>query len=128
VRRAVLLGAALAAVALAWPGVAAAFSLPRADIVATVAPDGSLIVSPDICGDADDVFVDPKRQRVYVSCGDGFLDVLDAEGKAYKRIARIPTASGARTSLYVPELDRLFLAVRAAPGEPAGIWMFRPTP
>ena len=90
--------------------------------------DGSLIVSPDICGDADDVFVDPKRQRVYVSCGDGFLDVLDAEGKAYKRIARIPTASGARTSLYVPELDRLFLAVRAAPGEPAGIWVFRPTP
>ena len=88
--------------------------------------DGSLIVSLDACGDVDDVFVDPKRQRVYVSCGDGFLDVLDAEGNAFKRIARIPTASGARTSLFVPELDRLFLAVRAAPGEPASIWVFRP--
>jgi YVTN family beta-propeller protein len=90
--------------------------------------DGSPVAGLDICGDADDLFVDAKRNRVYVSCGDGFLDVLDAEGNAYKRIARIPTVSGARTSLFVPELDRLFLAARAAPGEPASIWVFRPTP
>jgi hypothetical protein len=37
-------------------------------------------------------------------CGDGFLDVLDAKGSAYRRIAHIPTVSGARTSLFVPEL------------------------
>jgi hypothetical protein len=90
--------------------------------------DGSLVASLDICGDADDLFVDAKRNRAYVSCGDGVLDVLDAEGNAYKRIARIPTVSGARTSLFVPELDRLFLAARAAPGEPASIWVFHPTP
>jgi hypothetical protein len=42
--------------------------------------DGALVSSLDVCGDADDLFVDPKRHRVYVSCGDGFLDVLDAEG------------------------------------------------
>jgi YVTN family beta-propeller protein len=90
--------------------------------------DGALIASPDICGDADDVFVDAKRRRVYVSCGEGFLDVLDLQGSAYKRIARISTVSGARTSLFVPELDRLLLAVRAASGEPAAIWIFRPIP
>jgi YVTN family beta-propeller protein len=90
--------------------------------------DGALIASPDICGDADDVFVDAKRQRVYVSCGQGFLDVLDSQGSAYKRIARIPTAPGARTSLFVPEMDRLLLAVRAASGEPAAIWIFRLLP
>jgi YVTN family beta-propeller protein len=90
--------------------------------------DGSLVANSDICGDADDLFVDAKRQRVYASCGDGVLDVLGAEGSTYRRIARIPTASGARTSLFVPELDRLFLAARAAPGEPASIWVFRPTP
>jgi YVTN family beta-propeller protein len=90
--------------------------------------DGSLVANPPICGDADDLFVDAKRDRVYASCGDGVLDVLGAEGGAYRRIARIPTVSGARTSLFVPELDRLFLAVRAAPGEPASIWVFRPTP
>ena len=90
--------------------------------------DGALIASPDICGDVDDVFVDAKRHRIYVSCGQGFLDVLDSQGSAYKRIARIPTVPGARTSLFVPELDRLFLAVRAASGEPAAIWIFRPLP
>jgi YVTN family beta-propeller protein len=90
--------------------------------------DGALLASPDICGDADDLFVDAKRNRLYISCGDGFLDVLDAEGNAYKRVAHIPTVRGARTSLFVPELDRLLLAVRAESGEPASIWVFRPTP
>jgi hypothetical protein len=28
----------------------------------------------------------------------------------------------------VPELDRLFLTARAAPGEPASIRVYRPTP
>ena len=90
--------------------------------------DGELLASLDICGDADDLFVDPKRHRVYVSCGEGFLDVLDAEGSGYKHIAHIPTVSGARTSLFVPELDRLLLAVRAEAGQPASIWVFHPTP
>jgi YVTN family beta-propeller protein len=90
--------------------------------------DGALVASVDICGDADDLFVDAKRNRVYVSCGDGFLDVLDAKRNAYLRIAHIPTVSGARTSLFVPELDRLLLAVRAEAGEPASVWVFRPMP
>jgi len=90
--------------------------------------DGALLASPDICRDADDLFVDAKRNRLYISCGDGFLDVLDTEGNAYKRIAHIPTVRGARTSLFVPELDRVLLAVRAEAGEPAGIWVFRPAP
>jgi hypothetical protein len=38
----------------------------------------------------------------------------------------VPTVAGARTALFVPELDRLFLAVRANGGEPAAIWIFRP--
>jgi YVTN family beta-propeller protein len=90
--------------------------------------NGALIANPEICGDADDVFVDGKRRRVYVSCGEGFLDVLDSQGNAYRRISRIPTVAGARTSLFVPELDRLMLAVRASSGEPASVWVFQPVP
>jgi len=90
--------------------------------------DGKLIASPATCGDADDLFVDATRSRVYVSCGVGFLDVLDAKEAAYRRIARIPTVSGARTSLFVPEMDRLLVAVRASSGEPAAVWVFRPMP
>jgi len=90
--------------------------------------DGSLIASPDICGDADDLFVDAKRHRVYISCGEGFIDVLDSADRSYRRVARIATVAGARTSLFVPEMDRLMLAVRASGGEPAAIWVFQPTP
>jgi len=90
--------------------------------------DGGAIAALDACGDADDLFVDGKRQRVYLSCGDGYLDVFEPQGDSYQRAAHIPTISGARTSLFVPEIDRLFVAARANPGEPAAIWIFRPTP
>jgi hypothetical protein len=90
--------------------------------------DGSTIASVGACGDNDDLFFDAKRQRVYLSCGDGYVDVFEAQGDAYGRLAHIPTISGARTALFVPELDRLFVAARANPGEPAALWVFRPIP
>jgi hypothetical protein len=90
------------------------------------ARDGESIASVELCGDADDLFADVKRGRVYVSCGEGFLDVLDA--RDYRRLARVPTVRGARTSYYVPSMDRLFLAVRAASLEPAAVWVYRPVP
>jgi DNA-binding beta-propeller fold protein YncE len=89
---------------------------------------GKLVASAEACGDADDVFVDAKRGRVYVSCGAGFLDVFEPKGETYRQVARIPTISGARTSLFVPELDRLLVAARATSREPAAIWIFRPMP
>ncbi len=90
--------------------------------------DGKPVAWVPTCGDIDDLFVDPKRSRVYVSCGEGFLDVLTAEGNSYRRISHIATAAGARTSLFVPDLDRLLLAVPAREETPAAIWVFRPTP
>jgi DNA-binding beta-propeller fold protein YncE len=88
--------------------------------------DGSIVRMVDACGDADDLFVDTKRHRIYVSCGAGVIDIFDAQ--SYERLSRIPTVSGARTSLFVSELDRLFLAVRAAGSNPAAIWVLRPEP
>jgi hypothetical protein len=90
--------------------------------------DGRLLALLDSCSDADDLFADTKRGRIYVSCGDGYLDVFSAQGNTYARTAQIATALGARTSLFVPELDKLFLAVREAAEEGAAIWQFRPTP
>jgi hypothetical protein len=90
--------------------------------------DGSMVAMIDTCGDSDDLFLDAKRQRIYVTCGDGAVDVLEPEANSYRRVARMPTTSGARTSLFVPEMDRLFVAARANPREPAAIWVFRPAP
>ena len=82
--------------------------------------------SRDTCGDFDDLFFDEKRKRVYVVCGAGFIDVFEADG--YRRVARIPTVSGARTGLFIPSLDLLAVAVRASGREPAGLWLHRPAP
>jgi len=87
--------------------------------------DGASVASVETCGDSDDVFLDSKRHRVYVSCGEGFLDVFDSDSP-YRRLEHMPTASGARTSFFSTEMDRLLLAVRATAGEPAAIWIFRP--
>jgi len=97
-------------------------------LMALSSQDGHIVAKTTACGDADDVFVDDKRRRVYVSCGEGVVDVFTAEAAGYRRLARVPTVSGARTSLFVPELDRLFVAVRAKSNEPAAIWVFRPAP
>ncbi|MFL5265735.1 MAG: YncE family protein [Stellaceae bacterium] len=95
-------------------------------LIAFSSQDGHTIAKPEICGDADDVFVDARRRRVYVSCGEGVVDVLEQDGVGYRRVAQVPTVPGARTSLFVPEMDRLFVAVRAERSEPAAIWVFHP--
>jgi DNA-binding beta-propeller fold protein YncE len=89
--------------------------------------DGSLIASIPTCGDVDDLFADSKRDRIYISCGEGFLDILAPDSGSYRSIGRIRTAVGARTSLFVPELDRLLLAIPARGETTAAIWVFRPS-
>jgi YVTN family beta-propeller protein len=88
--------------------------------------NGNVVARLPTCGDADDVFFDAKRQRIYVSCGEGAVDVVQQQGDTFQELGRVPTVSGARTSLLVPELDRLFVAVRASGNERAAIWVFRP--
>jgi hypothetical protein len=90
--------------------------------------NGELASEVDICGDADDLFVDQKLKRVYVTCGAGFIDVLRADDAKYARLERVPTAAGARTGLFVPEMDRLLVGVRAGFKEPAAIWVYRTAP
>jgi YVTN family beta-propeller protein len=90
--------------------------------------DGKSILKAGTCGDVDDLFVDAKRARVYVSCGAGFVDVFETVDTTYRHMARIPTSAGARTSLFVPEMDRLLVAVRAGSAGPAAIWVFKPMP
>ena len=65
------------------------------------------------CGDADDIFFDARRRRVSVSCGDGNVDTWQQDGSSYRHVSTIRTAAGARTSLFVPDLDQLFVATRA---------------
>lgn len=73
---------------------------------------GKVVTEMECAGDTDDVFYDAKNKRIYVSGGEGFISVFaQFEADKYQAIAKIPTAAGARTSLFVPALGRLYLAV-----------------
>jgi hypothetical protein len=80
------------------------------------------------CGDADDLFFDKPRARLYMICGQGVVDVFGATGSGYQHAARVTTRSGARTGLFVPALDRLFIAARAQGGADAALFVYRPQP
>jgi hypothetical protein len=63
-------------------------------------------------GDVDDLFYDAPHRRLYIAGGAGLLSMVAQEdADHYTPVATIPTASGARTALWVPELRRLYLAV-----------------
>jgi DNA-binding beta-propeller fold protein YncE len=73
---------------------------------------GDVVAKIDISGDADEVFYDAKRHRVYAVCGAGKIDIIEqADPNNYKTSATLDTANGARTGLFVPERDDLFVAV-----------------
>ena len=88
---------------------------------------GLPVTDLEISGDTDDLFFDAKRQRLYASCGEGFLDVIQRrDADHYERTARIATRAGARTCFFSPELDRLFLAVPERSGHDAELRVYQP--
>jgi glutamine cyclotransferase len=73
---------------------------------------GTVVAKIDISGDPDEVFYDSKRHRIYAVCGAGKIDVIEeTDPNNYRRSSETETAIGARTGLFVPELDALFIAV-----------------
>jgi len=91
--------------------------------------DGKQIAELKIADDADDLFYDSQRQRIYVSCGGGFIDVIEQRnGTAYVLGEQMPTVSGARTSFFSPERSEFYLAARAGRfAGSAAIRIYKPT-
>lgn len=83
-----------------------------AELLVLDAKSGKVITQVAVAGDADDVYYDAARRRIYVSGGQGFISVVkEVDYDRYLLVTSVPTASGARTSLFVPALDRLYLAI-----------------
>jgi DNA-binding beta-propeller fold protein YncE len=88
---------------------------------------GKRVTQVPICGDTDDLFYDRARKRIYVSCGEGFIDVIDERSPdVYELHEHIPTRAGARTSFYSVESDALYLAVPQRESHDAEIRVYRP--
>lgn len=86
---------------------------------------GAIVATLPTVGDSDDVFYDGAARRLYVSGGAGAITVYAQDGPDhYREVGSLPTVSGARTSLFSPQMRRLFLAARAGGGSPAAIWIY----
>jgi len=87
---------------------------------------GDIVAKIDISGDPDDVFYDSKRHRIYAICGAGKIDIIDqTDPNTYAASARVNTADGARTGLFVPERDTLFVAVPHRGSQKAEVRAYR---
>jgi DNA-binding beta-propeller fold protein YncE len=104
---------------------AVAYRLP-ARLQVLDAATGATVLDRPTCGDADDVFFDDARHRVYVTCGAGAVDVVDLTKP--QRSVRVVTRGGARTGLYVLEIDRLLVAAPEREGGDAALMIYRPQP
>ena len=79
----------------------------------------------------DGLWYDATRSRIYASGGRGFAHGLvyvyqQKDNSHYQLIAKVTSASGAGTSLWVPELDRYYVAAPAINGRVATILIFAP--
>jgi DNA-binding beta-propeller fold protein YncE len=85
---------------------------------------GKAVAQTAIVGDTDDLFYDGVRRRLYVIGGEGTVDVLERDGERLNRVSRITTRAGARTGLWVPSLNRLYVALPARGGDGAEVRVF----
>jgi WD40 repeat protein len=88
---------------------------------------GKPVADLAISGDTDDLFYDGKRKRLYISCGEGFIDIVaKSSPDSYQRTGRLSTSPGGRTSFFSPDLDRLYLAVPGRGNQKPEIRVYEP--
>jgi len=82
--------------------------------------NGKVIASLPCAVNSDDMGYDPVRKRIYIT-GDGEASVFkQQDADHYVHIAEVPTGYRARTSIFVPELNRLYLGVASRGKREAG--------
>jgi len=87
---------------------------------------GKQIAAIGINGDTDDLFYDSGNRRLYISCGEGFVDIIQQDdANHYHSLAQIATTPGARTSGFSAQLNKFFLGVPKRADQPAEIEVFK---
>jgi DNA-binding beta-propeller fold protein YncE len=88
---------------------------------------GQIVSTLPTVGDSDDVFYDPSRRLIYVIGGEGAVEVfLQRDPEHYESIGKEQTAPGARTGLFVPSANHLYIAVPHHGSQAAKILIYTP--
>jgi len=80
-------------------------------------------------GDVDDVFYDAAHKLILVIGGEGYIEIFSQkDADHYQSLGQISTAGGARTGLWVPDWNRLYVAVPHKGTQQAEIWVYELQP
>ncbi len=94
-------------------------------LVALDAATGKEVASLPAAGGADDLFYDPALRRVYLISGAGEVDSYQVDAaKNLHALDVLHTAAGAKTSLFVPAQNLLYVAVPRASDNPPEIRVY----
>jgi len=90
---------------------------------------GRMIAALPSVQDADDLYYDAGRKRIYMAGGEGFIYTFEQkDADHYQLLAKVPTTLGARTAGYFGKgkkgFERFFLAVPARADHGAEIWIY----
>ncbi len=90
---------------------------------------GRLVATLPAVQDADDLYYDSARRRVYIPGGEGYISVFrQDDADHYDLLAKVDSAIGARTAGYFGKgrkaFDRFYLAVPARADHGAEIWIY----
>ncbi len=97
-----------------------------ARFVALDTDSGRSVAEIPISGDTDDLFFDATRRRLYLSCGEGSVDVItQRDADKYELKEKITTRGGARTGYFSATLSQFYLAVPHRGIQPAELRIFQ---
>ena len=100
-----------------------------AEVLVLDTESGKVIARIPCVGHADDAWYDAAHKRIYITGGEGFISVIEQEDvNHYQRIAQIRSQAGGRTSLLVPELNRLYLGVWGRDSQPEELRVYEIRP
>jgi hypothetical protein len=71
---------------------------------------GKVVASLPCAGVNSDMSLDVARKRIYITGSDTATVIEQRDADHYEHIAEVPTAYRAKSSIFVPQLNRLYIA------------------
>ena len=86
---------------------------------------GKTLQTLPISTGVDDMVYDPASQRIYVACGEGFVNVYQqVDADHYQSLGKIATGPLGKTGLLIPAMKKYFVAVPPHGKTPAEVLVF----
>ncbi len=89
---------------------------------------GASVATFDAPQRTNELIFDKQNRRIYLT-GDDYVAVFQQQGPdKYQEVARVKSDKGAKTAYYVPELNRLYVAVAGKGDTKAGVLQYEVVP